>query len=91
MVRWMWRLNVHEFIKFGRGVREGGFTTSAATSSNEIVLSIIPWPWDCTHQVAIRFLLYSLRTVDCSKGTIAESLGQKVVLSFIGYWGKRSE
>ena len=29
--------------------------------------------------------------VDCSKGTIAVSLGQKVVLSFNGYWGKRSE
>ena len=37
------------------------------------------------------FLLYSLRTVDCSKGAIAVSLGQKVVLSFNGYWGKRSE
>ena len=30
-------------------------------------------------------------TVDCSKGAIAVSLGQKVVLSFNGYWGKRSE
>jgi hypothetical protein len=29
--------------------------------------------------------------VDCSKGAIAMSLGQKVVLSFNGYWGKRSE
>jgi hypothetical protein len=29
--------------------------------------------------------------VDCSKGAIAVSLGQKVVLSFNGYWGKRSE
>ena len=29
--------------------------------------------------------------VDCSKGALAVSLGQKVVLSFNGYWGKRSE
>ena len=29
--------------------------------------------------------------VDCSIGTLAWSLGQKVVLSFNGYWGKRSE
>jgi len=28
--------------------------------------------------------------VDCSKGAVAWSLGQKVVLSFNGYWGKRS-
>ncbi len=28
--------------------------------------------------------------VDCSKGAVAVSLGQKVVLSFNGYWGKRS-
>jgi len=32
-----------------------------------------------------------LQAVDCSKGAIAVSLGQKVVLSFNGYWGKRSE
>ncbi len=29
--------------------------------------------------------------IDCSKGTVAWSLGQKDVLSFNGYWGKRSE
>jgi hypothetical protein len=29
--------------------------------------------------------------VDCSKGALAISLVQKVVLSFNGYWGKRSE
>jgi hypothetical protein len=51
--RWMWRLNVRKFVKFGRGAREGGFATSAVTSSNEIVLSIIPW--DCTHRGVIRF------------------------------------
>jgi hypothetical protein len=33
----------------------------------------------------------SYTRVDCSKGTIAMSVGQKVVLSFNGYWGKRSE
>ncbi len=33
-------------------------------------------------------LLYLLRTVDCSKSAVAESLGQKVVLSFNGYWEK---
>ncbi len=31
------------------------------------------------------------RGVDCSKGAIAVSSVQKVVLSFNGYWGKRSE
>jgi hypothetical protein len=49
----MWHLNVYKFVKFGLGAREGGFATSAATSSNEIVLSIIPW--DRTHQAAIQF------------------------------------
>jgi hypothetical protein len=29
--------------------------------------------------------------VDCSIGALAWSVGQKVVLSFNGYWGKRSE
>ena len=33
----------------------------------------------------------SAAAVDCSKGALARSLGQKVVLSFNGYWGKRSE
>ena len=32
-----------------------------------------------------------LPNVDCSKGAVAWSLEQKVVLSFNGYWGKRSE
>jgi len=40
---------------------------------------------------AIRRLITSHVAVDCSKGAIAVSLGQKVVLSFNGYWGKRSE
>jgi len=31
------------------------------------------------------------RVRDCSKGAVAWSLGQKVVLCFNGYWGKRSE
>jgi hypothetical protein len=35
--------------------------------------------------------LSPIMVVDCSKGAIAVSLGQKVVLSFNGYWGKRSE
>ena len=30
-------------------------------------------------------------SVDCFIGALAWSLGQKVVLSFNGYWGKRSE
>ena len=51
--RWMCRLNVRKFEKFVRGTREGGFATSAATSSNEIVLSILPC--DRTHRGAIRF------------------------------------
>jgi hypothetical protein len=33
----------------------------------------------------------TVEAVDCSKGAIAVSLVQKVVLSFNGYWGKRSE
>ena len=45
--RWMWRLNVRKFVKFGRGAREGGFATSAAASSNEI--------GDRTHRGTIRF------------------------------------
>ena len=39
--RWMWRLNVRKFVKFGRGAREGGFTTSATPLSYEITLSIL--------------------------------------------------
>jgi hypothetical protein len=31
--RWMWRLKLRKFVKFGRGVREGGLATSAAASS----------------------------------------------------------
>ncbi len=88
--RWMWRLKLRKFVKFGRGAREGGFATSAAASSYEILLSILllgiartGGQSDC--------LLYSLRTVDCFKGSLAASLGQKVVLSFNGYWAKRSE
>ena len=86
----MWRRKLRKFVKFGRGTREGGFATSAAASLYEITLSILllgiartGGRSDC--------LLYSLRTVDCSKGALAVSLGQKVVLSFNGYWGKRSE
>ncbi len=32
-----------------------------------------------------------MTSVDCSIGALAWSLGQKVVLSFNGYWGKRAE
>jgi hypothetical protein len=88
--RWMWRRKLQKFVKLGRGARGGGFATSAAASSYEIILSILllgiartGGRSDC--------LLYSLRTDDCSKGALAVSLGQKVVLSFNGYWGKRSE
>jgi hypothetical protein len=63
--RWMWRLNVRKFVKFGRGAREGGFATSAAASSYEIVYPYylgIARTWGRSD-----FLLYWLRTVDCSK------------------------
>jgi hypothetical protein len=88
--RWMWRCKLRKFVKFGQGAREGGFATSAAASPYEITLSILLLGIPCTGG---RFdcLLSSLRTVDCSKGAIAVSLVQKVVLSFNGYWGKRSE
>jgi hypothetical protein len=33
-------------------------------------------------------IIFFLLTVDCSKGALAQSLGQKVVLSFNGYWEK---
>ena len=48
----MWRLKLRKFVKFGQGAREGGFATSAAASSYEIVLSILTW--DRTHRGAIR-------------------------------------
>ena len=38
---WMWRLRLRKFVKFGRGAIVGGFATSAATSSYEIILSIL--------------------------------------------------
>ncbi len=38
---WMWRLRLRKFMKFGRGRIVGGFTTSAATSSYEIMVSIL--------------------------------------------------
>jgi hypothetical protein len=43
---WMWRQRLHKFVKFGHGAMEGGFATSAATSSYVIVLSILLE--DCT-------------------------------------------
>ena len=48
----MWRLKLREFVKFGQGVREGGFATIATASSYEIVLSILTW--DRTHRGPIR-------------------------------------
>ena len=33
----------------------------------------------------------TLAAVDCSKGALGWSLGQKVVLSFNGYWGKKGQ
>ncbi len=39
--RWMWRLKLRKFVKFGRGAREGGFATSAAASPYVITLSIL--------------------------------------------------
>jgi hypothetical protein len=44
----MWHLKLRKFVKFGQGAREGGFATSAAASSYEIVLSILTW--DRTHR-----------------------------------------
>ena len=38
---WMWRLRLRTFMKFVRGARVGGFTSSAATSSYEIMVSIL--------------------------------------------------
>jgi hypothetical protein len=51
-VRWMCLLKLRKVVKFGQGAKEGGFTTSAAVSSYEIVLSILTW--DCMHRGAIR-------------------------------------
>jgi hypothetical protein len=51
-VRWMWRRKLRKFVKFGRGPIDGGFATSAATSSYVIRVSILVW--DCTHRGAIR-------------------------------------
>jgi len=42
------------------------------------------------HDSVVRYLCW-FNAVDCSKGSLAMSLGQKVVLSLNGYWGKRSE
>jgi len=39
--RLMGCLRLHKFVKFGRGARDGGFATSAAISSYEIILSIL--------------------------------------------------
>jgi hypothetical protein len=39
--RWMWRLRLRKFMKFGCGAIVGGFTTSAATSLYEIIVSIL--------------------------------------------------
>jgi hypothetical protein len=86
----MWRRKLRKFVNFGRDAREGGFAASAAASSYEITLSILLLGIPCTGGRS-DCLLYLLRTVDCSKGALAVSLGQKVVLSFNGYWGKRSE
>jgi hypothetical protein len=44
----------------------------------------------CCHCAAAPVVTNALH-VDCSKGALAISVGQKVVLSFNGYWGKRSE
>jgi hypothetical protein len=88
-VRWMCLLKLRKFVKFGQGAKEGGFTTSAAVSLYEIVLFILTGIARTGGRSD--YLLYSQRNVDCSKGAVAWSLGQKVVLSFNGYWGKRSE
>ncbi len=49
--RWMWRLKLRKFVKFGCGVFKGGFAISAATSLYVIKLSILFW--GCTHRGVI--------------------------------------
>ncbi len=51
-VHWMWRRKLRKFIKFGRGVIDGGFATSAATSSYVMRVSILVW--DRMHRGVIR-------------------------------------
>jgi len=45
--RWMWRLHLCKFVKFGCGAIDGGFAISAATSSYVIKVSILFR--GCTH------------------------------------------
>jgi hypothetical protein len=47
----MWRLKLLKFVKFRCSAMEGGFATSAATSSYVIIVSILTW--DCTRRGAI--------------------------------------
>jgi len=51
-VHWMWRIKLRKFVKFGHGAMEGGFATSAATSSYVMIVSILTW--DLTRRGAIR-------------------------------------
>ena len=69
-------------------MREGGFATSATASLYEIVFSILTW--DRMHRGQFDCLLYSLKTVDCSKGALAWSYGQKVVLDLMAI-GEKGE
>ncbi len=39
--RWMWRLKLRKFVKFGRGAREGRFAISAAALLYVITLSTL--------------------------------------------------
>jgi hypothetical protein len=49
--------------------------------------------WRAANDNAVKCvgLVLGMLSVDCSKGALAWSLGQNDVLSFNGYWGKRSE
>jgi hypothetical protein len=58
----MWHLRLRKFVKFGCGVIVGGFAMSAATSSYEIMVSILLIA--CSRG---RSFFCLLRTVDCSK------------------------
>ncbi len=55
---------------------------SSRNTTHTVLPKLTAWPYIITAQQ---------NTVDCSKDALAISVVQKVVLSFNGYWGKRSE
>jgi hypothetical protein len=53
---WMWHHKLRKFVKFGRGTMEGGFATSAATSSYVIIVSILAWDRTCRGVIRFSFV-----------------------------------